>query len=706
MMSTTQRSQNGKAEESGLYSGSTYGSMTSSLAVAPPAFAPAAEPIASPAGSGKDEKRKGPDDFGTGKNMFNPAAEFRNTNLHDIIQASTLADPNPAEQNRKIVEEFNRGNKADISVESVLWGKRIDQDEFRLVHRNNVPQLMPYTYYPRRLGIYATGTTEEIGVYKQTDLCIGSHGRYVVNVPQGKIVKAWLGNNTPILLGAGPHVIRHPNFRLEENPAVSLAEPYISHGNYKIIRVPRGMVAKIWIGSTPHILESSPEPYVFNDPTFRIETTSVNGRNVYFTDTKEKLITHGSIKRVMPQVNEVGIAYDSGKLCIIEPTNEPYTRDDPTFIVDGFLQTAAQTLVFPSKKTQEERRKANPEDADSINYEEFRTSDGLPIGVNLLVVYEIFDPKITLTRLKKDDIMNHIENIVVADMGRVIQSCSSSDFQKTNQTAVKDPTKMDNMAIFQTQSAPTFYAHLQDDVKNKLAEDLREWGIRLVRLNIETPKILDKTIADEMAKNSLGAAKTRAEASTLSLDYTIKQQRAAQEAEKKRIEMERDKENKIIQAQGDAQSITIRAQADLDAAKLKAEAERITYENNIKREQMVNETAVRRIQMENDAKLKLMQSQFDLELGFLEKRAKVYGQNEAFRQYETAKAQAEALRGISTSVISPEVAQSWYSAAQGVGFFSPLRSMPPAVRLDGPAAAAAAPKEAEQHAQPKLAALK
>lgn len=579
--------------------------------------------------------------------------------LGAITRQSELRDADPAEQARKIVEAFNAGNKEDITVESVPLGKRIDQDEFRLVHRNNVPQLVPYTYYPRRLGYYGTGVTSEIGIYKQTDLVIGAHGRYVVNVPQGKLVKAWLGNNEPVFLGEGPHVIRHPNFRLEKNPVVSLSEAYIQHGNFSILRVPRGKVAKIWIGSTPYLLESRAEPYVFDDPTFTVMYRENNQRRDYFFDASDRLIEHGSIKRILPRTGEVAITYDNGRLNVLEAADKPVTVDSPTFVVDGFQQTAAQTLVFPSKKTQEERLRSNPQDKDGVNYEEFRTSDGLPIGVKLLVVYEIVKPELTLTRLKKDDIINHIENIVVADMGRVIQSCSSSDFQKSNQTSVKDPAKPENMPIFQNSAAPTFYAHLQDEVKNKLAEDLVDWGIKLVRLNIETPKILDKGIADEMAKNSLATAKTRAEASTLSIDYTIKQQRAAQEAEKKRIEMDRERENKVVQAEGDGQSKTILAQAELDAAKLRAEAERVTYENEVRKQQLQNETELAKKQRE-----------FDMQIAFLKQKAEVFNGNEAFRQLEIAKAQAEALRGITTSVISPEVAQSWYTTARGVGFFA------------------------------------
>lgn len=392
----------------------------------------------------------------------------------------------------------------------------------------------------------------------------------------------------------------------------------------------------------------------------------------YFTSASDRLISHGSIKRMLPHTGEVAIAYDSGNLKIIEATGKPITVDSDTFDVDGFLQTAAQTLVFPSKKTQAERKRDT--NSENANYEEFRTNDGLPIGVNLLVVYEIINPEIALTRLKKDDIINHIENIVVADMGRVIQSCSSSDFQKTDQTVVKDPSQNKKGNDFESRSKPTFYAHLQDDVKNKLAEDLMDWGIRLVRLNIETPKILDKTIANEMAKNSLVTAKARAEASTLGLDYTIKQQRAGQDAEKMRIEMERERDNKILKAEGDAKSTTMTAQAELDNAKLHAEAERIRYENEVRKTKMLNEAGVDKTRLETDVSLMKQKQQFDNEIGYLQQKAKLFAENPEFRQLELAKAQASALAGISTSVISPEVAQSWY--AGGMSMFTPIAALP------------------------------
>ncbi|VVC76270.1 hypothetical protein AQUSIP_15790 [Aquicella siphonis] len=580
--------------------------------------------------------------------------EFPTIKLDKILRASTLYDVDPVAQTRNIVAEFNRGNKEDITEESVLFGKRIDTNELRLVHRNNVPQLVPFTYRPRRLGIYATGVTEEIGVFKQTDLCIGAHGRFLVNVPQGKLVKAWEGMN-PIFLGEGPHVIRHQNFRLDESPLVNLSDNVITHGNYAIVRVPRGKLAKIVLNGVPHLLEASPEPYVFDDPTFTILFHKVNDKAQYFIDASEQLIEHGSIKRIMPRTGEVAIAYDNGNLVAIKAQDKPILIDSPTFFVDGFLKINRQTLVFPSQETQEQRRRNNPADLDAINYEVFRTSDGLPIGVQLLVAYEIDNPQLTLETLQKDDIKKHIENIVVAHMLSVIQSCSSADFQKSGQNVVKEKEVKDHKDawdIFQMPSEPSpFYSQLSKDTQ-QLADDLLKIGIRITQLRLEPPKILDAKIADEMAKNSLLNATARAKVSVLGLNSEITSREAQQTSEQQRIQTEREKQNKIMQAEWEAETIKIKAQAELEAARLRAEAARIEYDIKI-----------RNMQLENETQLKNM-----------EERAKLFDEHPGLLNLEITRVQAQAMQGIQ-SIVSPDIAGSWFTTP-GIGLYSGVRQPP------------------------------
>ncbi|MBX3709831.1 MAG: hypothetical protein KIT56_04935 [Gammaproteobacteria bacterium] len=575
-------------------------------------------------------------------------AKLKKIKLNDVIRLSTLCDANPMVQTKKIVDEFNHGNKEDFTLESIPFGKRIDTNEIRLVHRNNVPQLVPYTPRPRRLGVYATGVTEEIGVYKQTDLCVGAHGRYLVNVPQGKLVKAWEGIN-PIFLGEGPHVIRHQNFQLDKSPLVDLSQNVITHGNYAMIRVPRGKLAKISLNGMPYLLESSPEPYVFNDPTFQLVQHKVGDKLESFANASEECIVHGSITRLLPRTGSVAITYDNGKLITIGATGQPYIVDSPTFTVDGFLQVNRQTLLLPSEKEQEERRKKNPKDENAIAYEIFRTSDNLPVGVKVLVAYEIEKPQLTLTALPKDEIQRHIENVVVAHIGSIVQSCSSSDFQKTGQNAVEEFNKQDwsdYLSIFQapSQSSP-FYSQMQKDTK-PLAEDLLKIGIRLTQLRVEPPKILDEKIAAEMAQNSLLNAKARAEVSVLDLNLQIKQQQATQASEQQRIQTDREKLNKIAQAEWEGEAITIKAKAELEAAKLRAEAVRIEYE----------------------AKVECMRLENEAQITNMEKRAKLFDTYPGLLSLELTRVQAEAMRGIQ-SIVSPEIAATWFSTP-GIGLFS------------------------------------
>ena len=59
-----------------------------------------------------------------------------------------------------------------------------------------------------------------------------------------------------------------------------------------------------------------------------------------------------------------------------------------------------------------------------------------------------------------DQIKHHIEHIVVADMGLIIQNCSSVDFLKSNQPQ----SEHNNEFVL-------FYEHLQDKIFKQLQFD-------------------------------------------------------------------------------------------------------------------------------------------------------------------------------------------------------------------------------------------
>ena len=604
---------------------------------------------------------------------------------NEVIQ-SKLESDDPYEQIQNIVSEFN-GENHTIMTKSPL-GMRINADEFRLVALNNQPELVPPTNYPLRKKIYMTPgkSTEELGIFKQTALCFGGYGSYVVNIPNGKLGLGWLGKNKPIIIGPGPHVFHDPNFKeiTEENlvdlnsayinhgtyhiirvplghvakininatayfllpnddpyvfnnptfkvitPYTKLTNKYITHGNYNILQIPHGKIAKIWINSIPYLLEGQDEPYMFNDPSFVFESKS---NDEMFYNSTEKYIVHGSIKRLLPKTGEVAITYENGKLVTIESPldNQAITINNPNHSFEGFLQTNYQNIEFPSKNTKELRKKEG-KSYEEINYEIFRTGDGLPIGVNILVVYEISDPQLTLSKLAPEQITQHIEYIVVADMGMVIQNCNSTNFLKTDQTMAKS-FKLKKEIPFDS-PFEEFYEHLQDKVKNKLCDDFSKYGIKLIRLNIETPKVLDDQISKQMAEISLQSTKIGVQESLNEKNYNIAKQQAEMNAKQKEIAQNQENENKKKQATVEADCIIAKAKAELDATRLRTEAKNLENEMEIKYQQML--------------------------LDLAERKAKQYAEFPTLLQYDLAKLSTDSMKNIEKLIISPEVAASLY----------------------------------------------
>lgn len=613
-----------------------------------------------------------------------PSAEEHEVDYNSAVTESKYHDiTNITELNNKIAIEFNNGRKT-IMTKSPL-GKRIDPDQFRLVAFNKQVELVPPSSNKYRKQIYLDPATEieEIGIFDQTNLCVGAYGTFLLNVPVGKILAAKLGN-IPVLFGQGYHVVHNPNLnKIKKDNLLSVDDSYIHHENYHIIRVPpgtiacvainnkpyfltprqepyvfrenvfewkqefvsltqsiishktyhiiqvpKGKIAKVWVGSEPRLLEYQVQPYVIDDPSFRIEKKN-NGE--YFEEATEKIIIHGSIKRIIPETGEVAVTYNNGKLeILVSNGDKPHFITSPNHKFTTFLQTNIQTIQFPTEQTRQLRKKQMKESnktssskddmtMNDVNYETFRTSDGLPIGVNLLVVFKIIDPEATLKELSPSAIIPHIEGIVVADMGMVIQACKSNDFLKTGQTQIQPATK----DLLTEGSGKDFFELLQDKIKKKLHEDFQKYGIELARLNVETPKVLDTTISDKMAQFSLMNSEAAAQEAMLEKSANISKQKAYQEAQTKQIALEQENLAKIS-----------KAKAEFESAKLISDAKRIEYEveNN-------NEAA----------KLKLA-----------EERAKIYDKSPGLLQFHTAELQTKAMQGIQTSIISSDVASAWY----------------------------------------------
>ncbi|KAM9982886.1 hypothetical protein ACTFIZ_007416 [Dictyostelium cf. discoideum] len=492
--------------------------------------------------------------------------------LSQVVIKSDFANETSDRQSKIIIERFNQGIKNSAFTDSPVLGRavpRLDSSFFAFGHRDKVAEL----FDPRgqRFGtVYTVDPTTIIeynGSVAKTSHYFTLYGKTVLNVPSGHFAKA-LSKNRPVIYGEGPHVIIDPTFIFDEATGfVNQQEAFINHSTINILRVPSGKVAKVWVGTQPLILESRREPYVFVDAQFKV-VEQKGGENQYFHNSSSTFMEHGSIKRIIPHTGEVAITYDNGNLAIISPPKDgkPVIIDSPTHNFEGFIQTSLQTCLFPSKETKQQAIKDNKNaTSDEVNLKIFQTRDSLRVGVVLVVAFRIVDPQIALTKLGKEGIINHIENVSFADMGKAIQLSTLQEIMYFNDT--KPSTTID-------ESVQT----IQDRVKSHLARDLCEYGIELARLQIETIKVLDIEIAKKLAGQSVTSAEFTTKQATLVKEYDIKTTEARLKAETDNIALEQK-----------GKAIIAEAQAKLESAKKQADALLVTANAQKKVQEMQGE---------------------------------------------------------------------------------------------------------------------
>lgn len=515
------------------------------------------------------------------RNKIKDSKQIADTlSLSDVIIPSTLFNSSSQKQAQNILEAFNARAKETgktCFTTSIVRGVATTPDEFVLGHRNKIPELAAFNgiqYIARTLNPSLYISTDIIKKSKQADLFFGVYGSYVLNVTVGKFAKAWSGNQ-PLLFGAGPHVIHDANFKFDptnEQSLVNESALYIQHSNIHILRVPAGKIAKVWIGTEALLLESQPDPYVFQSALFQLRKYN---DNEYFYNATERLIVHGSIKRIMPHTGEVAVTYNNGLLNIIKPQEnaKPTIINAATHEVNGFISTGIQTLLFPSEETKKQRRKDNTKATDDeVACEIFTTKDSLKVGVKLLVAYRIVDPLKALSLLiDEKGLLSHIENLATVDMGKAIQQSSSQEFLSFYQNKPNKPEVITNQESLSHPSAAPPIQHIQDLVKDQLSKDLNEFGIELVRLNIETPKIIDPEIAKKMSEQALLTAGTSAQEAVLEANYGIAKRKAEQEAKIKEVAQKQINEALISKAEAELKAAKLNAESMLTTAKAEKE---------------------------------------------------------------------------------------------------------------------------------------
>ncbi|MES2141277.1 MAG: SPFH domain-containing protein [Pseudomonadota bacterium] len=488
----------------------------------------------------------------------------------------------------EIIQKFNQEANSERQRSSILktinfFGislfkyRILALDQVRLVQRNGKPELAGYSgKYQRRKKVWSLwkpwtwfrifrDNSSTIGIYKISDInergYIGYGDKHLISVSQGEYAKAVI-DGKPVFLDEGTHVIKTNNFSYAGKVTKSLN--FIQHENLYRIQVPSVKIAAVLVDNNSHLLKTG--IYFIRSNNFTLIKKVVGDSRQLFHNSADSVIQCGSLLRLMPTANTVAVYYQNGKQQIFPENNEKKETsrelivDDANIKFSTFLSTNLINRHYPS--------------TSRFAQFEYYTKDSVKVGVRLFVAYRIFNPVLALQNLEPTEIDKHIEYVTHVDMAVAgqktsLQGIQSSDDLQTNSSRTSD---------LSTSSPPPDYNQVfisvwQDFVKAELTTHLKEYGIELVRLNIEEIKILDKEVEKKISEQSYRVAEANAKLAIVEMERHIFEQKARTDSVVAEIKANQEAGTKLIAAKNQEEVAQIEKKIKITAAE--AETERL-----------------------------------------------------------------------------------------------------------------------------------
>eukprot|EP00470_Lotharella_oceanica_P015486 CAMPEP_0170189180 /NCGR_PEP_ID=MMETSP0040_2-20121228/46199_1 /TAXON_ID=641309 /ORGANISM="Lotharella oceanica, Strain CCMP622" /LENGTH=502 /DNA_ID=CAMNT_0010436669 /DNA_START=39 /DNA_END=1547 /DNA_ORIENTATION=- len=372
----------------------------------------------------------------------------------------------------------------------------------------------------------------------------------MVLIRQGQIGLTWHGDE-PRIIGPGRHYLMSPTHSLFAIRDIS--DPVIIHGPIKIIRV---RVGELGFGidtenGNPVLLTAG--KHVITSPTFKFNS---------MLDLTLRTNELGVMKLVRVETGCVGYAYKRGELVILQPGIHVIVPPDR---FGSILSTQQQTLTLP----------------EGVH----ESSDYVPLKIRADVFYRIVNPKKALTNIR--DVENQIRETAVSTLAGIIRSSTLNEIANSSKVTYSKPS--DSKSGGEEPSAPPFFKHVHDQFLAELHDHMfDDWGIELHNIRIESLKINDARLAQDISKQAVQVSQQEAKYRMLQKQAEVIQV----EANNKKTQTLKDME---------ARTECIRSKADADAAAKLKEAEA----NNtiiLKRAQAEAKAMVERARAEKEAK--------------------------------------------------------------------------------------------------------
>jgi len=266
------------------------------------------------------------------------------------------------------------------------------------------------------------------------------------------------------------------------------------------------------------------------------------------------------MKLIRVETGYVGYAYKKGELVILEPGIHLIVPPDR---FGSILSTQQQTLSLP----------------EGIH----ESSDYVALRIRADVFYRIVDPKRALTNIKNIEVQ--IRETAVSTVAGIIRSSTLNEIANSSRVTYKKTADGDEKGDGSDPSAPAFFEHVHDQFMESLHDHmLEDWGIELSNIRIESLKIDDERLAQDISKQAVQVSQQEAKYRMLQKQAELVQVEADNLKTQRLKEMEAT--NLIIRSKADAEAaarlkemeatntiIRMKAQAEASALFAKAEAE-------------------------------------------------------------------------------------------------------------------------------------
>ena len=405
-----------------------------------------------------------------------------------------------------------------------------------------------------------------------------THGTFhILRIPKGQVAKV-IDNNKPKLL-EGTHCINSKTFSYHDME--SLSQTVIVFNTITRFIIRKGEVGLAWDNNSPVFYEEG--VYVKDSPLFKFERCVA---------TSDKVITLGAKKIVTVWDGEVGVSYLRGKLIVLKPDRHLIDSTEHTF--QGFLSTQQQCLHLEHVKN-EPKKKNEPEGMLVCE-----TKDFVEIGIRSDVFYKICDASLALLVVGKDNIETLVRETAIATLNSIIRSTSLAEIAQNKEIHAKSAKKEEE------KGGSAFFDKVHDEFISKLHDTFIEhYGIEVTNIRIESFRIMNSDLATNISTQAFVTAQTETQLANLTGQTEIATAQQRRDAEVSRIKAEGeaiklktevDAKNRdvlesaraeadaqVIRAKAEATAIEVRAQAEAKSILLKAEAES-------KRAEMLNST--------------------------------------------------------------------------------------------------------------------